>query len=163
MPLVRAPVSSSLAVLIGGGTAATLDILYACIRNAGFGKAWSWTLQSVASGWLGDAAFQGGAPTALLGLASHYAILLIAAFVFLQAGRRVPVLRTQWLACGALFGVLVYLFMNFVVLPLSAFPFTLHYHVMRLLEGFGSHAVFVGIPIALACTLARPTAPSMNS
>jgi hypothetical protein len=44
----------------------------------------------------------------------------------------------------------VYLFMNFVVLPLSAFPFTLSYTPMRLLEGFGSHALFVGVPIAIA-------------
>ena len=52
--------------------------------------------------------------------------------------------------CGALFGVLVYLFMNFVVIPLSAFPFKLSYPPLWLLEGFVSHAVFVGIPIALS-------------
>jgi hypothetical protein len=40
--------------------------------------------------------------------------------------------------------------MNFVVLPLSAFPFDLSYPPLRLLEGFVSHAFFVGIPIALA-------------
>jgi uncharacterized membrane protein YagU involved in acid resistance len=144
------------AVLIGGGIAATLDMLYACVRNAGFGRAPEWTMQSVASGWLGDAAFQGGAGTALLGLASHCAILLVAAYLYLQASRRLALLRSNPLACGALFGVLVYLFMNFVVLPLSAFPFTLRYDAARLLEGFGSHAVLVGIPIALASRLARP-------
>jgi uncharacterized membrane protein YagU involved in acid resistance len=137
-------------VLLGGCAAATIDIVYAFVRNAGFGKTPEWVLQSVASGFLGMGAFESGMPGAFLGLVSHYSILIIAAFVYLQAANRVPALRTQALACGAAFGVLVYLFMNFVVLPLSAFPFTLSYTPMRLVEGFASHAVFVGIPIAIA-------------
>ena len=52
--------------------------------------------------------------------------------------------------CGILFGMLVYLFMNFVLLPLSSFPYQLKYPPLRLLEGLVSHAVLVGIPIALA-------------
>jgi hypothetical protein len=40
--------------------------------------------------------------------------------------------------------------MNFVVLPVSAFPFHPKYPVMKLVEGFASHAVFVGLPIAWA-------------
>jgi hypothetical protein len=148
--------SDAIAILLGGGIAATLDMSYACVRNAGFDRAPMWTMQSVASGWLGEAAFQGGAGAALLGLVSHTAILLVAAALYVQAGRRLAPLRTHSFICGALFGVLVYLFMNFVVLRLSAFPFTLHYTMSRLLEGFGSHAVFVGIPIALASRLARP-------
>jgi hypothetical protein len=139
-----------LAVLLGGGTAATIDIIYAFVRNAGFDKTPVWVLQSVASGFLGLGAFDSGNPGALLGLVSHYSILFVAAVIYLQAANRVPALRNQAVASGAVFGVLVYLFMNFVVLPLSAFPFTLSYTPMRLLEGFGSHAVFVGVPIAIA-------------
>jgi hypothetical protein len=139
-----------LAVMLGGGTAATIDIVYAFVRNAGFDKTPEWVLQSVASGFLGLDAFERGIPAALLGLVSHYSIVVVAAFIYLQAANRVPVLRTQALASGAVFGVLVYLFMNFVVLPLSAFPFTLAYSPMRLLEGFVSHALFIGIPIAIA-------------
>jgi len=41
---------SVMAVFLGGGIAATLDIVYAVLRNAGHGKAPLWTLQSVASG-----------------------------------------------------------------------------------------------------------------
>ena len=48
--------------------------------------------------------------------------------------------------------------MNFVVLPLSAFPFKLTYTAMQLLEGFAVHALFVGLPIALAVRrFASPT------
>jgi hypothetical protein len=135
-------------ILLGGGIAATLDIVYAIVRNGGYGRDPMWVLQSVASGLLGNRAFEGGAASAALGLASHYLILLTAAFVYFQASKALPTLRTQAVACGAVFGIAVYLFMNFALLPLSAFPFKLSYPPMRLIEGFASHAMFVGIPIA---------------
>src|SRR5829696_354371 len=125
-----------IAVLVGGGTAATLDMIYACVRNGAKGRTPMWVMQSVASGLLGEGAFETGASGALLGLACHYAILLTAAFLYLQASLRLPVLRSHVVASGALFGILVYLFMNFVVLPLSAFPFDLSYPAPRLAEGF---------------------------
>jgi hypothetical protein len=136
-------------VLLGGSVAATLDIVYAILRSAPNGRTPLWVLQSVASGWMGPDAFTSGVPGGLIGLGSHYGILLVAAAVYLAASRRLPILLSQAVACGALFGVLVYLFMNFAVLPLSAFPYTLSYTPLRLLEGFVSHGVLVGIPIAL--------------
>lgn len=144
---IRKPV---VGVLLGGGVAATLDLVYAVLRNAGGGKPALWTLQLVGSGWLDAESFESGWPGGILGVVSHYGILFVAAALYYAASRRAPVLRSQPWLCGALFGVLVYLFMNFVVLPLSAFPYQLTYPPLRLLEGFASHAVFVGIPIALA-------------
>ena len=146
-----------IAVLLGGGIAATLDIIYAFVANGQWGYSPLWVLQSVASGWLGAEAFNSGAAGGILGLVSHYSILLAGATVYLLASKRFPVLRSQAVACGALFGVLVYLFMNFVVMPLSAFPYTLSYPARRLIEGFATHAMFVGIPIALS--VRRFTAP----
>lgn len=139
-----------LAVLVGGGIAAALDIVYAFVANGQYGRSPLWVLQSVASGWLGSAAFGGGVGAGVLGLASHCFILLVAATLYLLASTRFVFLRTRAVACGAVFGVLIYLFMNFVVMPLSAFPYTLSYPASRLVEGFASHALFVGIPIALA-------------
>lgn len=137
-------------VLLGGGIAGTFDIVYAIVRSGQHGKTPLWLLQSVASGWMGSAAFESGTFGGVIGLLSHYGIMLVIAAVYLAAGRFLPVLQSQALACGAAFGVMVYLFMNFAVIPLSAFPFDLSYPPLRLLEGFGSHAVFIGIPIALA-------------
>lgn len=137
-------------VLFGGGIAATLDLTYAILRNMGGGEPPLWTLQLVASGWLGPDSFNGGWSAGLLGLVSHYGILLVGAAVYYAASRRLPLLRSQAWACGALFGVLVYLFMNFLLLPLSAFPYHLTYPPLRLLEGLAAHAILVGIPIALA-------------
>ena len=139
----------ALAVLVGGGIAATLDIIYACISNAQYGKTPLWVLQAVASGWLGASSFSSGMLGGFIGAASHYGILFVAASLYLVASTRFPALRVHAVASGAVFGALVYLFMNFVVLPLSAFPYRLTYTPMRILEGFASHALFVGIPIAL--------------
>lgn len=146
----RPPHRPVAAVLLGGGSAAMLDIVYAFIRNGQHGHTPLWVLQSVASGWTGAGAFHSGVAGGLLGLASHFAILLVAAAVYLAASRYLGVLRSKALLCGALFGVLVYLFMNFVVVPLSAFPYRLAYPLPRLLEGFFAHAVLVGLPIALS-------------
>ena len=48
------------AVVLGGGIAATLDIVYACLSNAQYSKTPLWVFQSVASGWIGSAAFSSG-------------------------------------------------------------------------------------------------------
>ena len=118
-------------------------------------------LQSVASGWLGNAAFEGGQATAALGLVSHYGILFAAAALYLVASRRLPVLRNRAVICGLLFGVGIYLFMNFVVVPLSAVPFRFKYTPAKLTRDLLVHTFLVGLPIALAVrrhtrTEARP-------
>jgi len=164
MGTIAHPAGPLLAVLVGGGIAATLDIVYAFLSNAQYGKTPLWVLQAVGSGWLGSASFSSGLAGAFIGLLSHYLILFVAAIVYWLASKRLPVLRTQAVACGALFGILVYLFMNFAVLPLSAFPYKLTYPPSRLIEGFASHALFVGLPIAIsirrwAYARGKPPAP----
>jgi hypothetical protein len=139
-----------LAVLVGGALAATFDLVYAIVVSGMHGRSAQWVMQSVASGLMGDAAFESGVTGAAIGTVAHYLIVFVAATVYYLASRRLPVLRTHAVVCGILFGVLVYLFMNFVVLPLSAFPFEPSYPASRLLQGFVSHGLLVGLPIALA-------------
>ena len=144
-------------VLIGGGVAATLDIVYAFVMSTQAGISPTRVLQSVASGWLGKQAFDGGMPAAVLGLLSHYGILFVAAALYLAASRRFPLLRHRAVTCGLVFGVGVYLFMNFVVVPLAAVPFELSYTPWKLAQGFLSHSVLVGLPIALAIRRYSPS------
>ena len=149
--------------LAGGAIAGLLDIIYAIVWSAPVRPA-IWILQSVASGWLGKAAFQGGIPAAALGLASHFAICIVAAGVYGLAAMRLRWLREHWLTCGFLFGWAVYLFMNYVVLPLSAFPFKLSHPPPILALGFLSHGLLVGIPIAFFFRALRPApAPAAAS
>src|SRR3989442_2313125 len=108
-------------ILLGGLIAGTLDITYACIFSyLRRGTRPSVVLQSVASGALGRSAFEGGAKTAALGLFFHFLIATTAAAVYYVASRRLRFLVNHPCIFGPLYGIGVYLFMNFVVLPLSA-------------------------------------------
>jgi len=106
--------------------------------------------QSVAAGAIGrTAAFSGGWKTALLGLAFHFLIAFTAATVFYLASRRIDFLTRNPYISGALYAEVVYLFMNFVVIPLSATargPFIWPV----LITGPIGHIFFVGFPISLA-------------
>lgn len=140
-------------ILAGGSIAGTLDILAAFAIGAGFGSAPARVLQGIATGLLGPAAFDGGARTAALGLACHFVIAFSAAGVYFAASRRMPILVRRPLASGALYGVVVYAVMAFVVVPLSnAAPRSTAWSVV--LTMIAVHVACVGVPIALAT--ARP-------
>jgi hypothetical protein len=136
-------------VLVGGLIAGTLDIAYAMISAQLRGRSPVRTVQAVASGVLGAPAFDGGWATFWLGMLLHFAIALGAATTFWLISRRLRFALARPVLAGLLFGVGVYLFMNFVVLPLSVVPFTLRYPPRVLLAGFVSHGLLVGLPIAL--------------
>jgi hypothetical protein len=110
-------------ILCGGLIAGTLDLTAACVSSwlrAGVGPVQ--VMQSIASGLLGAAAYTGGAKTAVLGVALHFLIATVATAVFYFASLGLRFLIQYPITTGLLYGVAVYLFMNFVVLPLSAFP-----------------------------------------
>jgi uncharacterized membrane protein YagU involved in acid resistance len=136
--------------LIGGLIAGTFDITYACVYSYAMrGTRPARILQSVASGAFGQKAFTGGAKMAAIGLAFHFLIAVSAATVYFLASRRLRFLISQAIVCGILYGVLIYLFMNFVVLPLSAIPFKMSYPWPALLSGLLIHMLGIGLPIAL--------------
>jgi hypothetical protein len=138
-----------LAVLMGGVSAGTLDILAAFVVYGLRGGRPVRILQSIASGLLGTAAFQGGARTAVLGLALHFSIATSAALVYYLGSRVAPVLARRPMTFGPLYGVAVYVVMNFVVVPLSAVPkrpFSPGLSAIIVVV----HMVCVGLPIALA-------------
>jgi len=110
-------------------------------------------LQSVASGLLGrTASTSGGWPTALLGLFLHFVISYGAAGVYYTASRYLVFLTRQALLSGVLYGAAVWLFMQLVVLPLSAVP-PKSFPPPAWLPVFLAHLTCVGPPIAL--TVAR--------
>jgi hypothetical protein len=136
-------------ILTGGLMAGVLDITAAIVIYAFRGVAPVRILQSVASGVLGPAAFTGGARTASLGLALHFFIAITAAAAYFFASRAWPRLVLQARLWGTLYGVAVWAFMQFVVLPLSAVrrqPFNAEMAVIMVLV----HIVCVGLPIAFA-------------
>jgi hypothetical protein len=138
------------AVLWGGLSAGVLDFIGACVSNASRGVTPLRIAQSIASGWLGAAAFRGGYKTAALGVTSHFLIALTAAAVFVFISRQLPVLLEHAYVSGALYGVAVFWFMQLVVLPLSAISFPQNFSWPAVLTGMIVHVVCVGWPIGLA-------------
>jgi hypothetical protein len=107
-------------------------------------------LQSIASGIVGAQAREGGLATAALGAVLHFLIAFTAAAVYYAASRKLGFLVRQAVPFGLLYGVVVYSVMNFVVLPLSAFPGKGAPPLDVMIPGIVAHMLVVGLPIALA-------------
>jgi hypothetical protein len=104
----------------GGLIAGTLDITAACVYSWERGNVTPVRVfQFIASGVLGTEAFAGGAKPAILGLALHYLIATGAAAIFYFVSRKWLFLIEQPILSGLLYGIPVYAFMNFIVVPLS--------------------------------------------
>lgn len=137
------------AILRGGLIAGALDLAAAFVNSGLRGVSAMRVLQAIASGLLGADSFQGGFTTAALGAVLHFFIATAATAVYYAASRKLKFLIQQAAACGVAYGVVVYLFMNFFVLPLSAVPFKISYTLAVLATGLAIHTLFVGLPIAL--------------
>jgi hypothetical protein len=142
--------SSFFAVLLGGSIGGLLDIVFAVSFGAYRGVAPQRVLQSVASGLLGPDAFAAGVPTAVLGLALHFGMALLWAAAFLVAVRLVPALALRPVLSGIALGVVVFLVMRLVVLPLSAFPYPMSFKPLATTLDLLSHTFLFGVPIAWA-------------
>ena len=78
--------------------------------------------QYIASGALGESAFAGGIPTALLGVLFHFVFSIVIAGIFILGVDRIPLLRRQIIPGSLLYGFGVFIVMNMIVTPLSATP-----------------------------------------
>ncbi|CAM1000125.1 DUF1440 domain-containing protein [Rhodanobacter sp. Root179] len=113
-------------------------------------------LKSIAGGVLGRSAFAGDATVALLGLVLQWAMSIIIAAIFVIAARRLPGLLRRWVTSGIAYGVVIFVVMNYVVVPLSAigggaFP---HFKPLELIENLGAMIVF---GLIVACSAHRET------
>jgi uncharacterized membrane protein YagU involved in acid resistance len=105
-------------------------------------------LQYIASGILGASSFQGGLFTAALGTVIHFLIAAVVASIYIVVSRRLSFVNRYVIALGLSYGAAVYLFMTYVVLPVSAVAPSA-FSLAALLNGLIGHALFVGLPIAL--------------
>lgn len=143
------PGGALLAILSGGLVSGVLDITAAIVVYGFFGAKPVPLLQGIAAGLLGAQAFAGGLATAALGLLCHFFIAFSAAAVYFMASRWIKFAVEHAVVSGVVYGVLVFFFMNRVVVPLSAarkYPFSLK----MMLIGVTIHVFCVGLPIAIA-------------
>lgn len=171
-------------ILLGGLLAGAFDIIYAFVVYGplSYGVTPQQVLQSVAAGWIGrDASRAGGWDTASLGLASHFLIATLMAAVYVLAAQSWRALTKSWVLWGFVYGLILYVAMNYVVVPLShagandGFAASIGEVSRRLQDSFGdwrprydpnypwmiagtifTHTVLVALPIAWAAQRFAP-------
>ena len=135
-------------ILRAGLLCGAMDITAAFLVYGYFGRPPLRLLQGIAWGLLGSAAYEGGLATALLGLLCHFFIAFSAAAMFVGASHYIFFLVQHPILSGTVYGLMVYFFMNRVVVPLSAIgkvPFSLKF----MLIGVVIHIFCIGLPIAM--------------
>ena len=135
------------AIASAGLIAGILDITSAFVIAGIKGTGSIRMLQGIASGLLGQRSFEGGMATAGLGLGIHFLIAFTAAAVFYAASRKFSSLTQHAVVSGLLYGIVVYIFMYWVVMPL-AFP-TAYHSTSRDVTAVTIHMTLIGLPIAL--------------
>ena len=136
------------AIVMAGAICGTMDITAALTVYGSMGIKPMRLLQGISSGLLGSQAYQGGIPTAALGFVCHFVVAFGAAAVYYALSRKLRFLTDYAIPCGVAYAVIVYFFMQNIVLPLSRAaprPFVLTFMII----GIVIHICCVGLPIAL--------------
>ena len=136
------------AILWAGLICGTLDIADALIFYGLRGVPPDRLLQNIASGLLGPTAFQGGSKTVLLGLLLHFVIAFCAVMLFYLFWRAFAAIRRHYVVCGLIYGLGVYFFMNYAVLPLVFSTRRLPVGI-ALVNAIGALMLFIGLTAAL--------------
>jgi hypothetical protein len=105
--------------------------------------------QYLASGALGNAAFEGGIGTALLGMLFHFFVSFVVAAVFILSADRIPFLRRYAIPGSLVYGFGVFIVMNLIVLPLSAAPPLPAPTMPQLIAMIVDHMLIIGLPLGI--------------
>jgi uncharacterized membrane protein YagU involved in acid resistance len=136
------------ATLIGATAVGVLDLGWAVGWALFRGRSPSRALQAIASGLVGARAFELGGFGIALGVLLHAVVANTVAAVYVRAARRFPSLVERPLPSGAAYGLVVYLVMTRLVVPLSAAPWSFGWAPVELAGGVAAHLLCVGWPIA---------------
>lgn len=134
------------AVAVGGLIAGTIDIGAAALINRVDPPV---ILRFIAGGLLGKAALQGGAPSAWLGLFLQWGMSLLIAAIFVLAALRLRWLTARPIVAGLAYGVIVFVVMSYVVVPLSAWHRVSHFTPVSFVENLVAMLV-LGLIVAFS-------------
>ena len=137
--------------------AGTLDIFSAFVWSG----AVVGVLQTVASGPFGDeiAGSPAGAP---LGLLTHFAIMAVMVTVYVLAAARIPALNRYWPLAGLIYGVLLWIAMYWIVMPLRWDSYQTPSEPLDIAKQLISHCLLTGLPIAWITARRALIRPSFN-
>lgn len=137
------------AIVWGGAVCGILDGVAASVQFALRGIKPLRLWQGVASGLIGERAFGLGWLSGAFGLILHFLIAATVTTVFVRACPYFPALQQFYWISGPLYGVVVFLVMNLIVVPLSARPKRPTSGMVVAVQ-IVIHISFVGLPIAMA-------------
>lgn len=135
-------------IALAGLVSGVLDILAAFASYVSHGATVEGILKYIASGAIGAAALKGGMEMAALGLACHFALTTAMSAVYLGAAQRQPALVARPWLWGSVYGVLTWVAMVYVVVPLSGVSGWKLPEGWNIVAGLLSHIFYVGVPIA---------------
>lgn len=104
--------------------------------------------QYIASAAVGPGAFSTGVGMNLLGAFFHFFIALVFTSLFFILYSKLPILSKNKFIVGLLYGVLIWMIMNLVVLPLTLLPATA-FHLLQVAIGITTLMICVGLPISV--------------
>jgi hypothetical protein len=133
-----------------GLVAGTLDIAENLVFSQVRGVTPWRVFQYIASGLMGRQAFESGWASVLLGIGLHYIIALIWTAVFYVMARKFAIIMRRPVLSGLLYGAVVYLIMNFIIVPLSGVPHPLRpVTLVSRINAVLALLICIGLPISL--------------
>lgn len=145
-------------ILMAGLAGGAVDFVYPTVMALAKGRSPLSPWHGVASGWLGPAARDGGLATAGLGLVTHFTIASLMAAAYILVARRVPIVAQRPWATAPIYGLILYVIMNLVVLPLrwpEAFP---RWNGVTSVLDILAH---IGVALAIVAVAVRPQHPAV--
>ncbi len=145
------PSTSSIwvSILKSGIVVGVLDALAAIIHAYFFnGSSPDAVFRYVATGIFGKAALSGGLPTAFAGLALHFTVAISWTALFYVLYPKLKFLSSSMLLSGIVYGLFIWLMMNFVVIPLSPVPAGPVRIRLATLIMIAIHLLVIGVPIS---------------
>jgi len=142
-------------ILITTLVAGSLDILLAFL-NAWISNGVTPTrvLQYIASGYFGTEAFAGGSGMALWGLLFHYLVALVFTTVFFFLFAKSGFLLRHKVLTAIGYGLLIWVVMNLVVLPMSRVPAS-KMEPVAMIKGMAILILAIGAPLVIFSSLYR--------
>jgi hypothetical protein len=140
---------TGLTVVAIGLFAGTLDIGENLIFNLTRGVLPGTVFQYIACGLIGPVAFQGGFASIFLGVVLHYLIALFWTALFYLASLKLTIARRHVVLSGLIYGLVIYLVMNLVVLPRSQVPHSHPISAASMVNGVLALMLCIGLPVSI--------------
>jgi hypothetical protein len=133
-------------IFLSGLVAGALDCISAVVflGNMNFSGVWKY----VASGYFDKDAFDGGKEMVAYGLLFHFLIAFTWAAVYYFLFTRIRFFTTQKIPGGLLYGIIVWMAMNLVVLPFTHIPEST-FTAMGVIKNMLILMLCIGLPISL--------------